>query len=196
MTKNNIQFLRVTHLGGPNSWTYRPVIEAWVDIGTLEDSPSNTIPGFYERLSHLLPGLMEHRCGIGERGGFLQRLREGTWAGHVLEHVVIELLNLADMPTGFGQTRSTSQRGVYRMVFRARDEQVARTALAEGHRMLMAVIHDQPCGPADVQAAAENLRTKVDDCSRSPSTATNGADAPSHPRHYLRLKAGSQAPLS
>jgi hypothetical protein len=69
--------------------------------------PSNTLPGFNERLTAWLPGLIEHRCGVGERGGFLERLRDGTWAGHILEHVVLELQNLAGMKTGFGKTRST-----------------------------------------------------------------------------------------
>ena len=118
---DDIRLLRISYLRGPNLWTYRPVLEAWLDLGELEDWPSNKLPGFNERLTALLPALIEHHCGVGERGGFLQRLQEGTWAGHVLEHVVIELLNLAGMPTGFGQTRSTSRRGVYRMVFRARD---------------------------------------------------------------------------
>eukprot|EP01136_Pigoraptor_vietnamica_P041113 Opistho-1_new@13716 len=134
--KNDLQLLRINYLRGPNIWTYRPVLETWLDLGELEDHPSHLLPGFNERLCRLLPALEEHHCGVGERGGFLQRLQEGTWCGHVLEHVVIELLNLAGMPTGFGQTRSTSRRGVYRMVFRAREEQVARAALADGHRLL------------------------------------------------------------
>ncbi|MHB1100541.1 MAG: cyanophycin synthetase family protein, partial [Burkholderiales bacterium] len=74
----SIEFLEVRYLKGPNIWTYRPVLEAWVDIGELEDFPSDTIPGFYERLSSMLPGLVEHRCSYGERGGFLRRLKEGT----------------------------------------------------------------------------------------------------------------------
>src|SRR5450830_1168889 len=142
MTTKNIQLLRVTHLRGPNIWTYRPVIEAWVDIGALEDHPSNTIPGFYERLTGLLPGLAEHRCGIGERGGFLKRLRDGTWVGHILEHVVLELQNLAGMRTGFGKARQTSVRGVYKMAFRTRQEEVGRAALAVGCDLLHAAIHD------------------------------------------------------
>ncbi|MBO0201353.1 cyanophycin synthetase family protein, partial [Vibrio alginolyticus] len=76
----------------------------------------NTIPGLYERLSSWLPGLVEHRCGVGERGGFLQRLREGTWPAHIMEHVAIELQNMAGMQTGFGKARSTSRRGVYKLV--------------------------------------------------------------------------------
>jgi cyanophycin synthetase len=142
--KKNIEFLRVTHLRGPNIWTYRPVIEAWLDIGELENTPSNTLPGFYDRLMTALPGLIEHRCGVGERGGFLERVREGTWAGHILEHVVLELQNLAGMRTGFGQTRSTSSVGVYKMAFRTRQEQVGRAALVAGRDLLMALINDQP----------------------------------------------------
>ena len=107
MNKKSIEIVNVLSLRGPNMWTYRPVIEAWVDIGDLEDSPSNTIPGFYERLTAWLPGLIEHRCGIGERGGFLQRLRDGTWPAHIMEHVMIELQNLAGEQTGFGKARET-----------------------------------------------------------------------------------------
>ena len=63
--KKDIEFLDVVALRGPNIWTYRPVLEAWVDIGELEDYPSNTIPGFYERLTEWLPTLIEHRCSPG-----------------------------------------------------------------------------------------------------------------------------------
>ncbi|MDE2428566.1 MAG: cyanophycin synthetase, partial [Burkholderiales bacterium] len=126
--KKDITILRATHLRGPNIWTYRPVIETWLDIGLLEEFPSNTLPGLFERLTTWLPGLIEHRCGVGERGGFLERLREGTWAGHILEHVVLELQNLAGMRTGFGQTRSTSETGIYKMAFRTREETVGFAA--------------------------------------------------------------------
>ena len=97
----------MTHLRGPNVWTYRPVIEAVVDIGALEDFPSNTLPGFYERLTAWLPGLIEHRCSVGRRGGFLMRLRDGTWPGHIMEHVALELQTQAGMKTGFGKARMT-----------------------------------------------------------------------------------------
>ncbi|HPR08538.1 MAG TPA: hypothetical protein PLI17_18095, partial [Denitromonas sp.] len=117
MTNRNLQVLRVRYLDGPNIWTYRPVIEAWVDIHDLEDAPSNLIPGLYERLIAWLPGLIEHRCGIGERGGFLERLSEGTWAAHILEHVVIELHGMAGVPEGFGKARMTPERGIYKVAF-------------------------------------------------------------------------------
>ena len=192
---DDIKLLRIHYLRGPNIWTYRSVLEVWLDLGALEDFPSNLLPGFNNRLLGLLPALLEHHCGVGERGGFLQRLNEGTWTGHVLEHVVIELLNLADMPTGFGQTRSTSRHGVYRMVFRARNEQVARTALAEGHRLLMAAINDQPYGPAQVQAAVQVIRDQIDDCYLGPSTAAIVAAATDRGIPHIRLNDGNLVQL-
>lgn len=190
--KDDIKLLRITYLRGPNVWTYRPTLEVWLDLGELEDWPSNRLPGFNDRLTAMLPALIEHYCGVGERGGFLQRLEEGTWMGHVLEHVVIELLNLAGMPTGFGQTRSTSQHGVYRMVFRARDEQVARTALAEGHRLLMSAINDEPF---EVAPAVERVREKIDDCYLGPSTASIVGAATDRRIPHIRLNDGNLVQL-
>jgi len=190
--KNDIRLLRSRYLRGPNLWTYRPVLETWLDLGELEDFPSNTLPGMNERLCAWLPALAEHHCGVGERGGFLQRLQEGTWCGHVLEHVVIELLNLAGMPTGFGQTRSTGQRGVYRMVFRARDEQVARSALAHGHRLLMCAINDEPF---DLSAAVTEVREKIDRCYLGPSTAAIVAAATDRRIPHIRLNEGNLVQL-
>ena len=190
--KNDIRLLRVNYLRGPNMWTYRPVLEVWLDLGELEDYPSHLLPGFNDRLTTALPALIEHHCGVGERGGFLERLQEGTWCGHVLEHIVIELLNLSGMPTGFGQTRSTSQRGVYRMVFRARDEQVARAALAEGHALIMAVINDVAF---DVPAAVARVRDKLDDCYLGPSTAAIVAAATDRRIPHIRLNDGNLVQL-
>ena len=163
-----IKLPRVRYLRGPNVWTFRSAMEVWVDLGMLEDFPSHTIPGLNERLTAWLPALREHHCGVGEAGGFLLRLTEGTWCGHVMEHVVIELLNLAGMPTGFGQTRSTSQRGVYRMVFRARDERVGRAALTQGHALLTAAIRGEAF---DVPAAVAAVREAIYDWYLGPSTA-------------------------
>ncbi|RZI39000.1 cyanophycin synthetase, partial [Herbaspirillum sp. HC18] len=95
MSKRSIEILRTLELRGPNIWTYVPALEVWIDIGALEDSPSNTIPGFVDRLIDWLPSLYEHTCSYEERGGFVRRLREGTWPGHILEHVTLELQNQA-----------------------------------------------------------------------------------------------------
>ena len=189
---NDIQLLRINYLRGPNIWTYRPTLEVWLDLGALEEHPSNALPGFNDRLTNWLPALIEHHCGVGERGGFLQRLQEGTWCGHVLEHIVIELLNLSGMPTGFGQTRSTSQRGVYRMVFRARDEQVARVALAQGHALIMAAINDEPF---DVRVAVARVRTEVDDQYLGPSTACIVTAATDRGIPHIRLNDGNLVQL-
>ncbi|AKZ63234.1 cyanophycin synthetase [Herbaspirillum hiltneri N3] len=164
----NIEFLRILPLHGPNIWTYRPALEVWIDIGELEDFPSNIIPGFNERLTSWLPSLVEHRCSYGERGGFLQRLKEGTWPGHIMEHVTLELQNLAGLPGGFGKARETSVRGVYKVVVRARHEQVTRAALYAGRDLVMAAIEDKPF---DVEATVEKLRDMVDSLCLGPSTA-------------------------
>jgi len=192
MTTKNIQLLRVAHLRGPNIWTYRPVIEAWVDIGALEDHPSNTLPGFYERLTAMLPGLAIHRCGVGEPGGFLERLREGTWAGHILEHVVLELQNMAGMRTGFGKTRQTPLRGIYKMAFRTRQEHVGRAALAAGRDLVMAAIDNTSY---DITATVAELRDLVDSHCLGPSTAHIVEAATERGIPHIRLTDGNLVQL-
>jgi cyanophycin synthetase len=192
MKKRSIEFLRVTHLRGPNIWTYRPVLEAWVDIGDLEDAPSNTIPGFYERLSTWLPGLIEHRCGVGERGGFLLRLKEGTWPAHILEHVTIELQNLAGMKVGFGKARSTPVRGVYKVAVRTRNEEVGRACLEAGRDLVMAAIEDKPF---DVAGTVERLRGLADRLCLGPSTACIVDAATDRGIPHIRLTDGNLVQL-
>ena len=168
-TPHQIQFLRMTHLRGPNIWTYRPVIEALIDIGDLEDCPSNTLPGFTQRLVAWLPGLVEHRCSVGERGGFLKRLEEGTWPGHILEHVALELQTRAGMQTGFGKAREAGPRGVYKVVIRTRHEAVSRQALLSARDLILAAIADQPF---DVASHIAQLTQMVDSLCIGPSTAS------------------------
>jgi cyanophycin synthetase len=184
--------LRHRFLGGPNVWTYRSTMEVWLDLGTLEQHPSHTIDGLTDRLLAWLPGLATHHCGVGEVGGFVQRLREGTWAGHVLEHCVIELLNLAGMPTGFGQTRSTSQPGVYRMVFRARNRATAEAALTHGHALLQAAMNSEAF---DVTAAVKALHDVVDATWLGPSTAAIVNAATERGIPHLRLTDGNLVQL-
>ena len=192
MKNRSIEFLRVTHLRGPNIWTYRPVLEAWVDIGDLEDAPSNTIPGFYERLSTWLPGLIEHRCGVGERGGFLLRLREGTWPAHILEHITIELQNLAGMKVGFGKARSTSVRGIYKVAVRTRNEEVGRACLEAGRDLIMAAIEDKPF---DVAGTVQRLRDLADRLCLGPSTACIVDAATDRGIPHIRLTEGNLVQL-
>lgn len=144
MKHSDIRILKILSLRGPNIWTYRPVLEAWVDIGELEECPSNTLPGFVDRLCAWLPTLAEHRCSYGEPGGFVKRLQEGTWPAHILEHVTLELQNLAGMPGGFGKARETGVRGVYKVVVSAWQEDVTRACLDAALSLVMAAINDTP----------------------------------------------------
>lgn len=187
-----MQFLKILPLRGPNIWTYRPVLEVWLDIGPLEDSPSNLIPGFYERLTAWLPSLAEHRCGIGEPGGFLLRVREGTWPGHILEHVTLELQTLAGMQGGFGKARGTSVRGVYKVVVRSRNEKVSCAALNAARDLVMAAIEDKAF---DVPSTISQLREMVDSLCLGPSTACIVAAATERNIPSIRLTDGNLVQL-
>lgn len=168
----DLKFLEIIHLNGPNRWTYYPVLEALVDIDALEDYPSNTIPGFYERLVAWLPSLIEHRCSYGERGGFLRRVQEGTWPCHVLEHVTLELQNLAGMKGGFGRARETSERGVYWVVVSAWHAEITKQALHAARELILTAMGFTPNQlDYDVQAAVSRLRDMVDSLWLGPSTA-------------------------
>ena len=169
----DIKFLEIKHLNGPNRWTYYPALEATVDIGQLEDFPSDTIPGFYERLSEWLPSLIEHRCSYEERGGFLRRVQEGTWPCHILEHVTLELQNLAGMRGGFGRARETSVRGVYKVALSAWHAEITQAALYSARELILAAMNfQQSNSPSyDVDGAIRHLRDLVDSLWLGPSTA-------------------------
>ena len=192
MSAKDILFLRTTYLRGPNIWTYRPVIEALIDIGELEDFPSNTLPGFNDRLKAWLPTMIEHRCTPGVRGGFFQRLDNGTWTGHVLEHVSLELQTLAGMPTGFGKAREVGPRGVYKVVIRTDHEDVGRAALNMARELILAAIHDTPY---DVPAAVARLTDMVDSLCVGPSTASIVEAAIERRIPFIRLNAGNLVQL-
>ena len=164
-----MEFVKVLALRGPNIWAYFPVIEAWVDLGDLKDSPSDSIPGLNKRLMSWLPGMIEHRCSVGERGGFFERLRRGTYPAHILEHVTIELQNLAGSPGGYGRARESSTEGVYKVVFKYKDEALARECLAAARELVLAAIYDRPF---DVPGTVTRLRAVAKKNLLSP-----GADA-------------------
>lgn len=164
----DLVFQRISYLKGPNLWTYRPVIEAWVDIGAFEQFPSNTLPGFVDRLLAWLPGLQVHRCGVGEPGGFVLRLREGTWMAHIMEHVTIELQNLAGMKMGFGKARQIGETTMYKVAVRTRSEIVGREAIQAARDLLMAAVNDTAY---DLVATVRRLSELVDRHCLGPSTA-------------------------
>lgn len=114
MEIRNIQVMR-----GPNYWSnYRKnLISMKLDLGKYEQLPTNKIPRFYDQIMKAIPSLYEHHCSEDKAGGFCERMQEGTWLGHVIEHVALEIQTLAGMECGYGRTRSTGEQGVYRIVF-------------------------------------------------------------------------------
>jgi len=113
---------------GPNYWNYEPAIKLIVDLGNLEHFPTNTIPGFTEALLEMLPGVGQHTCGTGRVGGFADRLRDGTWVGHVAEHIALQLQREAGTEVGRGKTRGTGEPGRYNVVYSYAEESVGVVA--------------------------------------------------------------------
>ena len=125
---------------GPSLYAKFPVIRLVVDLGPLDAWPTVRLgDGFQRRLVEWLPGLAEHGCSYGEPGGFLRRMREdeGTWLGHVLEHVAIELQNVAGTPVTFGKTRATDVPGQYEVVYEYDQSDVG----TEAGRLALALLH-------------------------------------------------------
>jgi len=130
-TRSVSQFMeirKVLALRGPNIWANFPVLEAWVDLKELEESPSDVIPGFNDRVMSWLPTMIEHRCSEGVRGGFFERLRRGTWMGHILEHLSLELQCLAGTPVTYGKCRGAGSPGIYHVIYSYDEERVGRMA--------------------------------------------------------------------
>jgi cyanophycin synthetase len=192
MKHKDIEILGITSLRGPNMWTWDPVIESLVDIGELEDFPSDTIPGFADRLVALMPGLMEHRCSYDEYGGFVRRLREGTWPGHVMEHVTLELFGLAGVPGGFGRAREISLRGQYKVVVTAWYDDLARACLVDARDVVMRMINDEPY---DLAATIERLRAQADRVMLGPSTNCIVQAARARRIPFIRLNDGNLVQL-
>jgi cyanophycin synthetase len=163
-----MEFWKIQALRGPNIWANSPVLEAWVDLKELKDTSSAMVPGFTDRLMAWLPGLIEHECSEGHRGGFLVRLREGTYPAHILEHVALELQGLAGTPVGYGRARETAQEGVYRVVIKYKEEAVGRACLETGRALVLAAMEDRPF---DVPAEVRRLRALVHEVGLGPSTA-------------------------
>ena len=114
-----MKILEIKAMRGPNYWSVNrhKLIVMVLDLEELEESPTNKIDGFYDRMKEMLPTMFSHRCSVGSEGGFFQRVEEGTWMGHVIEHIALEIQTLAGMDVGFGRTRGYGEEGVYNVVF-------------------------------------------------------------------------------
>lgn len=161
---------------GANYWSnYRKhVIVLKLDIGELEDYPTNRIPGFSERIRHLIPSLNSHRCSEEHEGGFFHRVEIGTWMGHVIEHIALEIQTLAGMETGYGRTRSTSETGVYNVVFSYTLEKAGIYAGKAAVRIAEALVNGKEY---DIAADIEELKYIHARYGYGPSTGAIVAEA-------------------
>jgi cyanophycin synthetase len=163
-----MEFRKILTLRGPNIWANFPVLEAWVDLGPYNDSCSSEIPGFNERIKGWFPSMIEHRCSIGERGGFFQRLDRGTYPAHILEHISIELQALCGSDVGFGRARAIDEAaGLYRVIVEYEQEELGKACLAAGREILLAALNGQD---HDIASKLAELRSLAHEVRLGPST--------------------------
>ena len=171
-------------LRGPNYFSRYPAILMRLDIGELEERPSDTVPDITERITALIPTLQTHRCSVGRPGGFLERLARGTWAGHVVEHVAIELQNLVGFSVGYGKTVDSYDTGIYNVVYRYRDEACGLAAGVEAVDIVTRLFNGDDI---DMAAIIDRLKTVRDAHMLGPSTASIVDAAKRRDIPYTRL---------
>ena len=183
---------------GPNLYALWPVIRLRIDLEELEEYPTVKLPGFAQGLLALIPTLAEHTCSYDEPGGFVRRMTEdeGTWMGHVLEHVTIELQVLVGTPVSFGKTRGANlPRGQYHVIFSYQEEAVGLAALDLALRtirhLLPAERADHDPAPLDFPAELGALRQLVERSALGPSTAALVRAAEERDIPWMRLNDGA-----
>jgi len=189
-----MRILEIKVLRGPNYWSVRrnKLIQMKLDLGDLEDRPTHKIEGFRQRLEKLFPSLYDHRCSEGEPGGFFKRVDEGTWMGHVIEHVALELQTLSGMDTGFGRTRGAGEHGVYYVVFSYMEEDAGVYAARASVRIAQALVDgvEYPL-TEDIQ----QLREIREDTRLGPSTGCIVDEAVKRGIPFIRLNKQSLVQL-
>ena len=183
-----LRILETRVLRGPNYWAREPVIRLLVDLGVLEDFPSDKLPGFTDALVALLPTLEDHACSLGRRGGFITRLREGTWAGHIAEHIALEFQNLAGTDVRHGKTRAAGLPGQYNCIYEYREEAVG----LEAGKMAVALVNhlvapDDPEVFFDFAPELERLIRLAERQAFGPSTQALIDEAVSRDIPFIRL---------
>ncbi|OIP02197.1 MAG: cyanophycin synthetase [Flavobacteriales bacterium CG_4_9_14_3_um_filter_32_8] len=181
-----MKIININVMRGPNYWSVRrhKLIVMVLDIEELEDSPTNTISGFDKRLKKMFPGMQEHRCSVGKVGGFFSRIKEGTWMGHVIEHIALEIQTMAGMDTGFGRTRDYGEKGVYNVVFDYHEEKVGVYAAKAAVRIAEALISGDKY---DLDADIQEMRELRESVRLGPSTASIIDEAVSRGIPWIRL---------
>ena len=185
---------KIQVLRGPNIWSIRrkKLIQMRLDLEDMEQSPTNKIPGFRERLENIMPSLYSHRCSEGKPGGLFQRIEMGTWMGHVIEHIALELQTLAGMDTGFGRTRETKTPGVYNVVFSYIEENAGVMAAKEAVKLAECVIDDRDY---DLQECIFRLKQTRERERLGPSTGSIVEEAESRNIPWIRLGKNSLVQL-
>ena len=181
-------------LKGPNYWSIRrpKLIQMKLDLEDMEQRPTNTIEGFRDRLEKMFPSLVEHRCSVGTRGGFFQRVEEGTWMGHVIEHIALEIQTLAGMDTGFGRTRGTGTEGEYYVVFSYMEEDAGVYAARAAVRITQALTDNVEY---DLNDDIQKLRVIREETRLGPSTGCIVEEAAKRNIPYIRLNKQSLVQL-
>lgn len=176
----------INAMRGPNYWSVRrhKLIVMVLDLQEMEQLPSDKIDGFRERLEKMFPSMIEHRCSVGSRGGFFERVEEGTWMGHIIEHIALETQTLAGMDTGFGRTRGYGEEGVYNVVFSYIEENVGRFAAKSAVQICEALIANKDY---DLEADIQEMREIREDVRLGPSTGSIIEEAASRGIPWIRL---------
>lgn len=189
-----MKILSIQALRGPNIWSVRrkKLIQMRLDLEEMEQRPSNLVEGFAERLEAVFPSMYEHRCSEGVPGGFFTRVRRGTWMGHVIEHIALEIQTLAGMETGFGRTRETKTPGIYNVVFSYTEESVGMYAAEASVRIAEALISGDDY---DVAADIQRMREIREDVRLGPSTASLVDEAVARDIPWIRLGTNSLVQL-
>ena len=192
-TANTMRILKTQTLRGPNYWSIRrsKLIVIQLALEELTEKTSNEIPGFYEGVVKVLPSLIEHHCSRGHRGGFLERIKEGTLMGHIIEHIALELQELAGMPVGFGRTRETSTPGIFNVVFEYVEEQAGRYAGRAAVRLCKSIVETGTYPAEELKQDLEDLRELYANTALGPSTETiiKEAEARKIPWMWLSARA-------
>lgn len=162
-----MQILMIKEIEGPNIYSYNPVLRVKLDIGQYDNIPSSNLPSFCDKLLALLPGLKRHCCSRGYEGGFVERLREGTYLAHIFEHVLIELQNMAGYKVGFGKTRYSGISSVYDVVAGYREAQAAKEAAYQTEYLLKALLENKEY---DIQEGINKIKLSVENTKLGPST--------------------------
>lgn len=179
---------------GANVWSYDKAIHLVVDLGSLEDHPSNTLPGFNDHLVRMLPGLRDHSCSRGRRGGFLERLNEGTWLGHVAEHIALALQQAVGHDIRRGKTRQVKgEKGRYNVVYGYVDETVGLAAARLAVRLVNHLVEADP--ELDWDAELEAFILRAERSAFGPSTQAILDEAMSRDIPWIRLNKHSLVQL-